>query len=836
MKRFPWLLSFGVLFLCVVCFAAHPGGSSELPQAPEPLADCWQDLAAADAGQAYRALWRLVQQPAPAVQLLDKHLSPAAAPDAEKVRSWLADLGDAKFAVRDKAFKELENLGELAEPALKKALKNNPELETKRRIELLLNRLAETVRSPEKVRMIRAVEVLEMLGTAEARGLLQRLAAGFPPHRLTQEAQETLQRLKQRSPFKGWPAVAANGNALPFGARARLGTTLFRHRSHTAGSMIGFGPEGRFLASMDEVGTAYLWETTTGKLHRQYNHGATCGAVAPTGTLLALTSRDQESIILLWDWRDNKELGRLALLPGVTANRLWFSPDGGQLFAVYSDRSLCSWDLQTRKETKLYKPATPKQVVAGFAPTGTHVIVAEENSPKPYLLDVQKGTKHPLGEIDRYPQNLAFSPDGKYLATLDYGDVGLAIWEVATAKLRWMQTPGSGFYGYGPCAFSADGKILAASEYRKGISLWNTSTGKFLRKLPGSQHFRAAAISADGRWLAGAGEHGVRVWDLETGQPIADGDGHVSTIHDLAFSPRFDAIASAGDDGSVRLWDPLTGKQKHLLLAESEWVRALTFSPDGKWLASSDHTDAVRLWDVAAGKQVYKLPGHGWAGGYRVVQFSADAGHLASWGDDFYLRRWDVKTGKALVEHRTRPRGFDIPEDDEEAERALRKVEIGPLGGMAFTPHADQFVMTSGLGNLHFFDVATGKETRVVEVGFKDPQSLAISPTGKHYVVSSYGFQLTCGHLPSGKVAFSISYAGSWGRAAFSPDGRTVAATSGNKVALVEMATGRIRLSMEKLPARSRTVTFSPDGRLLVTAHEDTTALVWDVAVLAGKS
>jgi WD40 repeat protein len=123
----------------------------------------------------------------------------------------------------------------------------------------------------------------------------------------------------------------------------------------------------------------------------------------------------------------------------------------------------------------------------------------------------------------------------------------------------------------------------------------------------------------------------------------------------------------------------------------------------------------------------------------------------------------------------------------------------------------------------------------VVRIGIEDAQSLAISPTGKHYAVTTNGFQLAVGDLVSGKVAFTVSFAGEWGQARFSPDGRMVAAASGNRIVLVEMATGKIRLSLDQLPARSRTLAFSADGRLLVAGLEDTTALVWDLAVLGSK-
>jgi hypothetical protein len=107
----------------------------------------------------------------------------------------MTDLDSDQFAVRAKATTELEQWSELAEAALRKALADQPSLEVRRRVQLLLERLDGPITSPERLRAMRAVEVLEHIDTPEARRLLEQLARGAPAALLTKEAKASLGRL-----------------------------------------------------------------------------------------------------------------------------------------------------------------------------------------------------------------------------------------------------------------------------------------------------------------------------------------------------------------------------------------------------------------------------------------------------------------------------------------------------------------------------------------------------------------------------------------------------------------------------------------------------------------
>jgi hypothetical protein len=164
----------------------------------EDLESLWAELAGADAAKAYRAVWTLAAAPQQVLPLLQKHLQPAAAIDGQRTARLIADLESDEFTTREKATAELVKLGRVAVPALRKVLTSQPSLETRRRVEQILTKLKEGAPPPEQLRALRAVEVLEHTGTAEARRLLATLAKGAPEAQLTQEAKASLERLAGR--------------------------------------------------------------------------------------------------------------------------------------------------------------------------------------------------------------------------------------------------------------------------------------------------------------------------------------------------------------------------------------------------------------------------------------------------------------------------------------------------------------------------------------------------------------------------------------------------------------------------------------------------------------
>jgi WD40 repeat protein len=174
--------------------AAYKRRAVPLPAHAGELETWWRHLAGA-APMAHRAIWGLAGVPEQAVPFLCDKLRPATALPTDELKRLVQDLDSADFRHREEASRRLTKFGEDAEPTLRRALARKPSAEARRRIERILAG-PPLIRSPDQLRSLRAVEVLEHTGDQAARALLDKLAGGAPASRLTREARAALERLR----------------------------------------------------------------------------------------------------------------------------------------------------------------------------------------------------------------------------------------------------------------------------------------------------------------------------------------------------------------------------------------------------------------------------------------------------------------------------------------------------------------------------------------------------------------------------------------------------------------------------------------------------------------
>jgi RNA polymerase sigma factor (sigma-70 family) len=161
------------------------------PLTREELDELWSILGSADAAKAYQAILTLESCPDQSVPLLAERFRFKPAPEAKQIAHLLAQLDNENFPERERATKQLREIGWAAEASLHKVLEGKPSAEVRRRVKELLDDIHE-----QTLRMLRGMEVLEHIGTPAARKVIASLAEGTPQARLTREAKAAVQRLR----------------------------------------------------------------------------------------------------------------------------------------------------------------------------------------------------------------------------------------------------------------------------------------------------------------------------------------------------------------------------------------------------------------------------------------------------------------------------------------------------------------------------------------------------------------------------------------------------------------------------------------------------------------
>lgn len=388
--------------------------------------------------------------------------------------------------------------------------------------------------------------------------------------------------------------------------------------------------------------------------------------------------------------------------------------------------------------------------------------------------------------------------------------------------------------------------------------VWDLETGDRLLTLDGhAAAVVATDVSPDGERIATAGAEGtVRLWDATTGAQQQVLEGHRGEVSSVVFSPDGTEVATAGVDASVRTWDTATGAQTRSLAGHPTWTFSVAYSPDGRRLVSTSEVGAgptTIVWDLDASERSFELSHGEW--GVDGATFSPDGTIVVTAGVDLGARVWDADTGAPVLSFSGHtgnvfsvdvgPDGRRVVSSGSDATARVWEVATGRelmvLSGHGAAVHAARFtpdgryVLTGGGdGTTRVWDVTVGgaRDHLTVPAAQMITATVAFSPDGTMFASPREPSGVTLWDAVTGdEVRTLVGPDVKLANVAFSPDGRTLAATSDltDAIPLWDVASGELQRTLTGHDDDVHAVSFAPDGHLL-SASWDGTARIWDVA------
>ncbi|MFO0901301.1 MAG: WD40 repeat domain-containing protein, partial [Pirellulales bacterium] len=361
---------------------------------------------------------------------------------------------------------------------------------------------------------------------------------------------------------------------------------------------VAFSRDGQFVATgsafpegAEKPGELLLWDVAQRTL-------ASCLARFPRGIYGLAFHPDGEMLVVLTaeralraiPYRKREVYQRIPAHEGAV-QALEFD-SSGRLFTAGRDRSIRSWDLESRSPQASLEIEESSPRGMALAADGKALLTFGER-PELAWRDSKSGSV--LRRSDALPQELlcvTMSADGAVAAADVAG--GLHRWDAEGKLMLSWTTP------LGPVRqllFTDDLGRMAASACADKVVFWDTHSGNYRDVLDAGSEVRSLALSPDRKLVAaGTAQGAIRVWSVESGKLVAAIREHTAPVAALAFATDGQTLASAAGPGEICLWNVPTLEKLFPLNCPNVQVNMLRFSPDNRRLVAGLADGALVVW------------------------------------------------------------------------------------------------------------------------------------------------------------------------------------------------------------------------------------------------
>ncbi|HKD32012.1 MAG TPA: WD40 repeat domain-containing protein [Gaiellaceae bacterium] len=518
-------------------------------------------------------------------------------------------------------------------------------------------------------------------------------------------------------------------------------------------------------------------------------------------------------------------------------SRTVVSPDG-RVFARISSISGQVGIFQRRSGRLLHVLAPRRVRAVGFSPDGKLLATAGYRGTD--LWSARSGRHVALlddGAKTKLMNDAEFSPDGRLLAAAGQ-DGALRIWDVAR-RTRLFYFPGH----TNPVlavAWSPDGRFVVDGSADRTSYAWEVQgleQGQRVATLVGGGAVTSVAFSRDGSSVrTGSGDGTTRVWDTRFEQDLEPLGTHRGGATTASFGANGRLVVAAGAGGTARIWSVRSRRLLHAL-SPGGAMKDVRLSPDGRLVATVGPAESV-VWDARTGAPRRVLPSA------LVGRFSPDGRVLVTGDAKGDVQLWRTRAGTSIATaHQAGPvvdTAF-APDGKRVATAGSAGVSVWALPGgryhllgvpggvsrVAFSPDGS-LVAAAGLdGTARLWDVGTGHPVHVLRASKLPLTDVAFSPDGRLLLTTGLGLSgnVETWDVRTGKRTHAlVGQFGTVSSGAFSPDGRWIVTAGPSSAALWQRGADHPYLYLRggDTPLQRLTaVSFSPDGRLVLSASQD---------------
>jgi RNA polymerase sigma factor (sigma-70 family) len=631
------------------------------------------------------------------------------------------------------------------------------------------------------------------------------------------------------------------GDPLPFGALARIGSVRWRLGPGGAES-VGFSPDGKTIVTANSFYGVTVWDVATGRVLREVPIPPDDLSAAPPVQIPAALSADgstlawlsKDNVVCVADVASGKTRQRFPV--GGPENVEIALTANGRVLLARAGETLEVWD--TLGGARLLRTKVPGQgpptwqgyrnARLAVTPDGkTFAWVEGEKGGTVHVCDTATGGERLRLKTDEGPNpRIVLSPGGdKLLSSCERGETRL--WDLKTGRvLHKLAAIGT---HQTVAAFAPDGNSLVAISPEVGLLRVDIASGREVwHRLQGawfSSKTDVLAYAPDGKSVVAvrAGfEHVLFRYDAATGEVLKNPNERADSFSWADFSPDGRSLFTLHGQGEFCTWDPATGRRLRSLRGTSG---AVSLSSDGRFLAAIAKK-TVHIYSAETGREERSFPTD--SPGYSAPLISPDTRTLVlmdgNWGKDLHLSFHETATGKLVARTEAVKSGIVAQTFTPDGRYVAAQLANASPTSIEIEPR------------VHFFDAATGKVVRSLDIG-SSFDCVLFSPDGKTLVTVSKGgpnFMATFREEATGRVRLEIGPLTMWrSPLTFSRDGRLFADGAGDgSVRVWDAFRGILLRRIDGHRGQVTDLSFARDGRRLVSTSYDTTALVWDLAEL----